>query len=53
MADGNSNTFLGVIVGALLVGVMAIGGFFLLSQKSGASAPALSISLPSPTSSAH
>jgi hypothetical protein len=46
MADGNSNSFLGVIVGALLVGVMGIGGFLFLSQKSAPSAPSLSVSLP-------
>ena len=46
MADGNSNTFLGVIVGALLVGVIGIGGILLLSHKSAPSAPAVSVSLP-------
>jgi hypothetical protein len=45
MADGNSDTFLGVIVGALLIGVIGIGGFLFFSHPSAPSAPATSVSL--------
>lgn len=45
MADGNSDRFLGVIVGALLLGVIGFGGFFFLSHQPGPSASAASISL--------
>jgi hypothetical protein len=49
MADGDgggSNTFLGLIVGALLVAVVAIGGFLFLNHKGAAPAPTLTVSVP-------
>ena len=49
MADGDgggSNTFLGVIVGALLVAVVAIGGFLFLNHKGAAPAPTMTVSVP-------
>jgi len=48
MADGNSDTFLGVIVGALLIGLLAIGGFLFLGHGSAPTAPAVSVSLSAP-----
>ena len=48
MADGNSDTFLGVIVGALLIGLLAIGGFLFVSHKTAPTAPSVSVSLLAP-----
>jgi hypothetical protein len=48
MADGNSDTFLGVILGTLLIGVIAIGGFLYLGHRSAPTAPAVSVSLSAP-----
>jgi hypothetical protein len=53
MADGNSDTFLGVIVGALLIGVIGIGGFLFLSHRTAPSAPAVTASLAAPANAAH
>lgn len=49
MANDNSNTFLGVIVGALLIAVVGVGGFLFLGHKPGPSAPSVSVSLPTPS----
>lgn len=53
MADGNSDTFLGVIVGALLIGVIGMGGFLFLSHRSVPTAPAISVSLAAPAPTTH
>jgi len=53
MADGNSDAFLGVIVGALLVGVIGIGGFLFLSHRPVPTAPAVTVSLAAPATMAH
>lgn len=49
MADnsGGSNTFIGVIVGALLVAVIGLGAFMYLGHNQQPSGPSLNITVPS------
>lgn len=51
MADNSGgNSFLGVIVGALLVVVLGIGAFVVLGHGAQPSGPSLNVSVPAPTS---
>jgi hypothetical protein len=45
-SGGGSNTFLGLIVGALFVAVVGIGSFVYLNHRSAPATPSVSISLP-------
>jgi hypothetical protein len=53
MADnsGGGNSFLGVIVGALLVVVLGAGAFLYMNQHQAPSGPTLNVNVPAPTPS--
>ena len=52
MADNNGggNSFLGVVVGALLVVVLGLGAFMYLGHNQQPSGPSLHVTVPSPPS---
>ena len=50
MADNSGgNSFLGVIVGALLVVVLGIGAYVVLGHNAQPSGPSLHVTLPAPS----
>ena len=53
MADnsGGGNSFIGVMVGALLVVVLGLGAFLYVNQHQAPSGPSLHVTVPSPTPS--
>lgn len=53
MADnsGSGNSFLGVMVGALLVVVLGFGAFMYMNQHQAPSGPSLNVTVPAPSPS--
>jgi hypothetical protein len=51
MADnsGGGNSFIGVIVGALLVVVLGMGAFMYLNHNQAPAGPSLHVTLPAPS----
>jgi hypothetical protein len=51
MADnsGGGNSFLGVVVGALLVVVLGVGAFVYMNQHQAPAGPTLNVTVPNPT----